>query len=499
MAQTDKPKGRITTVIDLVSRDSQDNYIFPSDTDQTWFSDEPYQKAHTTSNSIQEWPHKGSAEWNGKMEFVLGKIQAGDLLKDIILQFRVGHWYDATTISRLQTGGYTGIDMASSAPWTYINSLGTSIIEYAEIQVGDQTLETLTGEFIRVFYTLYPGINEAFGLGVDAIGEGSVSELSANTGMFSPIRPYPTDRGIYFCVLPFFFSRIRLKETLPLLSCADKSVRIIIKFRPFSEAVRIARSGVNRISCTDTSLGKSVTFIGTPGKTISMSDIIPSLQDVRIITHCSLLSETLRLQYLRKPFEQLYRFVQSFEFTEPYKYISNKPNASKDVVNIQLPLELNHPVQELVWVFRRKAVQINNEWSNFNPFVSSQYGADRFFPEWLGSASLRVNGMVVEQGHGNRFRYDCAQKHRGGILAWSSNVYGYSFAQYPSIHQPSGTANMSKSHSVVLDLTVNVPFAVPVPPGFDAVVSRGWEVFVYVFYYNWLRFENGIVNRLFSE
>jgi len=38
-----------------------------------------------------------------------------------------------------------------------------------------------------------------------------------------------------------------------------------------------------------------------------------------------------------------------------------------------------------------------------------------------------------------------------------------------------------------------------VPPGFDANVAQGWEVFVYAIHLNWLRFENGICQKMFGD
>ena len=65
------------------------------------------------------------------------------------------------------------------------------------------------------------------------------------------------------------------------------------------------------------------------------------------------------------------KLVQTFHFEEPLKYIVSKSNPNSNVytVEIQLPLELNHPTVELLWVFRRKAVLVNNEWANFTPAI----------------------------------------------------------------------------------------------------------------------------------
>ena len=58
---------------------------------------------------------------------------------------------------------------------------------------------------------------------------------------------------------------------------------------------------------------------------------------------------------------------------------------------------------------------------------------------------------------------------------------------------------MSRVASVRLDLRVNVPKAVSVPGGFDVDVGQGWEVFVYAIHLNWLRFENGLCQKMFED
>jgi hypothetical protein len=89
--------------------------------------------------------------------------------------------------------------------------------------------------------------------------------------------------------------------------------------------------------------------------------------------------------------------IQNFSFEEPLKYIVSKANANTDTVDIQLPLELNHPVSELVWVFRRKAVRVNNEWANFTPSIGLESTPDRFVP---AGASIRDRADRGEIGLG---------------------------------------------------------------------------------------------------
>ena len=490
-----RPRGDITTVLDRTDRDAQDSNFFPLNTDSTWFKHDSETIFPVTTN-IQEIVHKGAAEWGGKITIELGSLQAGDLLNAIGLQIRLGHWYDATTLSRLATGEYI-VDLSSN-PWTYADSLGSSIVEYAEFEVGDVTIERIDGTFARVFGSLYPDANLQFGVATDAIGAGTLDDMVAGgSGPFNPNRPWPVEGGIYHVILPFFFLRTRLKEVFPLLACAEGTVRVHVKLRPFADCVR-SSSGL-RTSCEETPLGKTVTF-NEGAVSVQTAAVPPPFQDFRIVTYGALVADSLRKIYMKQPFEQMIRLTQRFHFDEPAKYIVTKTNASTDTIEIQLPLEFNHPVQEIIWVFRRKAAAINNEWANFRPYVETQLAPGRVFMPWLDWATLRVNGLVLEDADGDWWRQQIAGSHRGGWSAWAAGgIYGYSFARDGDLHQPTGTGNMSRAGSVTLTLRVNVPVPTGATAGWPADTSQGWEVTVYAVHLNWLRFQNGMCGRVFES
>lgn len=505
-----RPRGDITTVLDLTDRDSQDNTYFPLTTNESWFHRGDHMTVYPTTLSVQEFTQRGPADWGQKFSFEIGSLNAGDLLQAVILQFQLDSWYNGEVLKKLGNGEIVPDPVTNPTEyWTWANSLGTSIIEYTEFIVNDQTIERLTGEFIRTFFNVYADINNLVGISADAIGTVPYTYLSSRGGasapvlqtMFNPNRPFPVEKGTYFCVLPFFFIRTRLAEVFPLLSCNEGNVRIDVKLRPFDQLIR-NYSGY-RANCDDTPLNKNVTFYNTPSSLYqtTTANCPPQFKDFRIVTCCALTTGSLRQQYLHKPFEQAVKLVQTFHFDEPLKYLVSKPNPNSDTVEIQLPLELNHPTTEILWVFRRRAVLVNNEWSNFTPAIAYQTNPQKLFPPWLDYATIRLNGSELISADGNWFREHIGSLHRGGLISYSSYVYGYSFARYPDEHQPSGTANMSRTTSVTLNLRVNQPIVKPLPPGcvFDPNTVSGWEVFVFAIHYNWLRFENGICNRMFTD
>lgn len=515
-----RPRGDITTVLDLTDRDSQDNTYFPLITEESFFHRGDHKTIYPSSLSIQEFTQRGPAEWGQKFSFEIGALPAGDLLQSVILQFKLGHWYNGNIISQLQQGLISANIGPNSIPnqyWTYMNSLGTAIIEYAEFIVNDQTIEKISGEFIKTFYNTFGDINNLIGITTDAIGATPDSYLSTtpinpiSTNSFvsqtalNPNRPYPTEDGTFFCVLPFFFTRTRLNEVFPLLSCNENTVRIDIRLRPFDQVIRNYIG--YRAFCSETPLSKKVSFNVTSSSETLLSDTVlcaPQFRDFRILTVCPLITGSLREKFLHKPFEQMVKLVQTFHFDEPLKYLVSKPNMNSGQVEIQLPLELNHPTSELIWIFRRKAVLVNNEWANFSPSISLETNPNKVYPSWLDYASIRLNGSEVISANGEWFREHIAKVHKGGLITYDSYTYGYSFARYPDEHQPSGTVNMSRTSSVSLNLRVNQPITKDLSSlspscNFDPAVVGGWEVFVFAIHYNWLRFQNGICNRMFID
>ena len=103
---------------------------------------------------------------------------------------------------------------------------------------------------------------------------------------------------------------------------------------------------------------------------------------------------------------------------------------------------------------------------------------------------MQVNGQTICDAPEQYYRQLIASHHKGGIVSYDKYIYGYPFAVSPGEHQPSGTLNASRVQSLRLTLTVQVP---------TSLYDTSWEVKVYCIGLNWLRFENGICNKLFTD
>jgi hypothetical protein len=482
-----RPRGDITTLLDLATRDSQDDYFTPLTSEQTWFTREQERRNRPFVPSVQSFEFRGPAAFGQRFSFDIGSIACGDLLFGVLLQVKLGHWLDDTTVLRIQSGRYTYKDPAKA--WYYANSIGTVMIEKAELEIEDQIIESVDGDFGFVMGRLLTDLNEQVGYNVDGTGFTPIPRLQT----WPQHRVFPTEKGEIVSLLPFFFSRSSLKAALPLIACREGTVRIHITIRPFVECVRIA-TGL-RADCTETPLGKTFEFIDNglvykPTVEVQASSDIPQFKDLQLITYGAYTEGMIRNRMLRSPFEIMHRGVQTWRFTEPLKYLVNKSQG--DTITIQLPLEANDPMEEIVWFLRRKAaITLNNEWTNFTNVTSAEYNQIyRPLQPYLVSAELQINGIQVVSAGEQYFRQLIARHHRGGISPFASFVYGYPFARNPGQHQPSGTLNASRSQSVRLTMTVT-------PPG--GPFDQEWEVVVFVLGFRWLRFENGIANKMFMN
>jgi hypothetical protein len=106
---------------------------------------------------------------------------------------------------------------------------------------------------------------------------------------------------------------------------------------------------------------------------------------------------------------------------------------------------------------------------------------------------VQANGITVVEAEEQFFRQLIARHHRGGIVAYNQFLYGYPFAKWPGdVHQPTGTINASRLQNLRITLDVR-------PPKNPDGTAAAWEVKVFCVALNWMRFQNGIANRMFTD
>lgn len=483
-----RPAGDITTLLDLTSRDAQDNTFFPLSAETSWWSRDAERRFMPFTPVLQDFQYRGPAAFGQRFSFDIASQTCGDILFGAGLQIQLSSWLDLTTVLRLQAQDYVYVDPQRA--WYYANAIGQIMLQKVELEVDGKTIETVDGDLSSVFASLYPDLNTQFGPGADHLGVYSIQQILN----WPQYRVFPTENGYLHCVLPLFFQRTRLKEVLPLIACREGTVRIHITLRPLSECVRQARGF--RDSCDAVPINIPIDFynVSLPARelvSVRTSESEPQLQNVRLMTWGAMLDGSVRSGMLRQPFEIMHRGVQTFYFEEPLKYVVAK-NSTTDIIRVQLPLEANHPIEEIIWFIRRKDVSNNNEWTNYSSVLNKDY--DPVFnprESMLVAAKIQANGIDLVEAEGEYFRQQIARHHRGGIVAYNNFIYGYPIAMSPGdVHQPSGTINASRLQNLRLVLDVRPP---------QAALGAAWEVKVFCIGLNWLRFQNGICNPMFTD
>jgi Large eukaryotic DNA virus major capsid protein/Major capsid protein N-terminus len=483
-----EPLGGITTLLDLTDRDAQENYLFPLEAKQSWFTRDTQRKLISFAPNIQTTLFRGPADFGQRFMFDLGSLRNGDLLFGAFLEIKLGHWLDTTTLNGLAGGTWTYVNPITDG-WEYANSLGTACIAQAELEIDGKTVETIDGDFADVFGNVFPDYNCEVGVAYDHAGKiprQTLRNLSAP-------RNFPTEDGVLHCPLPFFFGRVKYQEALHLIGSKEGTVRIFITLRPFSEVVR--RMSGARNSCDETPLNRTIQFNTPTGITVvKTATVAPALESVSLLTHGALVDGEYRQMLLRQPFEFIHREIQTFTFDEPQKYQIMR-NSTADTVTIQFPLEANHPIEEILWFVRRKNVRVNNEWTNYTNRLESEWPinpVEQFITApILQNAKLQVNGIPLIEADEQYFRRHIAYKHKGGFASYANYMYGLSFAERPGHHQPSGSINASRANSLRLTLEIRNPGG--------NVVEQDWEVKVFCVALNWLRCENGLTNAVFED
>ena len=258
-----------------------------------------------------------------------------------------------------------------------------------------------------------------------------------------------------FVPLEFFFCR-NPGLALPLIALQYHEVKINIEFCEKAASLRVGRSLVNPSDDISASLWVDYIFLDT--------------------------DERRRFAQLSHEY-----LIEQLQFTG---------NESVTGINNKVKLNFNHPVKELVWVVQANVTaETSNQWFNFQ---SANSGGTGDFGNVISSTSGShvVSAKLQLNGH-DRFAERPAKyfnlvqpfQHHENVPA-SEGINVYSFALQPESHQPSGTLNMSRIDSAVLNLTVTSN---------AASVSGGALIKVFAVNYNVLRIMSGMGGLAYSN
>ena len=314
---------------------------------------------------------------------------------------------------------------------TYVDMIGLALIKSVELEIGGQRIDKHYGEWMYIWNELSLPVGKASGF-AKMVGE--------HTTLLESAGP----KHLYI-PLEFFFCR-NPGLALPLIALQYHEVKVNIEFR-------------DKAGCTRT------------GATQPTEDLQASLWVDYIF-----LDTDERRRFAQLSHEYL---IEQLQFTG---------DESVTGVNNKVKLNFNHPVKELVWVVQHDTVIGSNQWFNFtnDPSSPSVTLANENGSSLLEAAKLQLNGHDrFAERKAAYFNLVQPFQHHENVPS-SPGINVYSFALQPESHQPSGTLNMSRIDSAVLNLTTVTP-------------APAAKIKVFAVNYNVLRIMSGMGGLAYSN
>jgi hypothetical protein len=214
-----------------------------------------------------------------------------------------------------------------------------------------------------------------------------------------------------------------------------------------------------------------------------------------------LTSTTLWVDYIFLDTDERRRFAQlSHEYLIEQLQFTGTESINDNSTSIKPKLSFNHPCKELVWFCASShsatKATINNNWVNYSTGVNGyDAGNSELFKETsaitstnpIKTAKLVLNGNDRFSARpGSYFNLIQPFQHHENIPS-NSGINVYSFALKPEEHQPSGTLNMSRIDTAVLNLDVT------------SSMTGSKNLHVYAVNYNVLRILSGMGGLAYSN
>jgi len=317
---------------------------------------------------------------------------------------------------------------------------GLRLIDYVELEIGGQKIDKQYSHWMYIWNELSLPYSKREGYKKMVGGDGDVLSESSNDQLYIP--------------LEFWFCR-NVGLALPLIALQYHEVKVNILFQ------------------TAEKCQGSATGLGSLGASSLWVDYI-------------FLDTDERRRFAQLSHEYLIEQLQ-FTGTESLSGSQAKPK-----------LSFNHPCKELFWFVTATggtSPADNLNWNNFtndqsaNLTTSMKERSATTSVNPIASAKLVLNGNDrFSERNGSYFNTIQPYQHHENVPT-NAGINVYSFALKPEEHQPSGTLNMSRIDTAVLNLNLNASYT----------ANRDKALHVYAVNYNVLRILSGMGGLAYSN
>jgi hypothetical protein len=334
---------------------------------------------------------------------------------------------------------YLAVDMSSETE-EVCPYFGLRLVDYVELEIGGQKIDKQYSHWMYVWNELSLPVSKRDGYKKMVGGDGGVLSSTSNDQLYVP--------------LEFWFCR-NVGLALPLIALQYHEVKVNILFQ-------------------------------TADKCKGTADALGDLGPTSLWVDYIFLDTDERRRFAQLSHEYLIEQLQ-FTGTESVSGAQAKPK-----------LSFNHPCKELYWFVEAQGANttINNvNWFNYTltpgalsdvlTKVSERSAVNSINP--IVSAKLVLNGNDrFSERPGSYFNLVQPYQHHENVPD-NAGLNVYSFALKPEEHQPSGTLNMSRIDTAVLNLNLSLR------------AGENSSLHVYAVNYNVLRILSGMGGLAYSN
>ena len=305
---------------------------------------------------------------------------------------------------------------------SYINSIGNALLKTITLKIGEETIVTHTGEWNNIWNQL----------SIESEKKKCYNNLVGKYGFINS--QLDSEGGIYVIPLHFWFCN-NPELALPIVALQYHSISIELELRPFNELW--------------------LSSDGNPPK--GSYNIMKSI----LYTENIYLDREERIFFAQNTHTYLIKQLQTS--VHPVRNNNNQ---------LRIPLDFNHPIIELIWVYQRNDINIikseqGNDWFN--------YSVDLFHEqphrEPMINAQLIFNGLDRTEKHSAKY-YRLLQPFKKHTAVPDNYIYCYSFSLYPENIDPSGSCNFSRIDNAELHIELRED----IPSGFIKVFAVNYNI-----------------------
>jgi hypothetical protein len=363
-----------------------------------------------------------------------------------------------------------------------VPNFGQKLLKNVELEIGGQRIDKHYSEWLYIWNELSLPVGKR---------EGYNTMVGANKGNLCTKLLKGQEYELYV-PLEFWFCR-NVGLALPLIALQYHEVKINIEY---DTADNLVDDNDNNL-CYDESLKTVAAQICSNGNKQYGTTTSVSPNVFAENKNISLLDATLWVDYIFLDTDERRRFAQlSHEYLiEQLQFTgSDTINKSSSIDNMKsIRMNFNHPCKELVWAIKRDNLTGHQVfWNNFSSADgSTTANPNNTMNDYIASKNNTLQAKIMLNGNdrfatrkGDYFSLvQPYQHHENTPDVYHSGINVYSFALKPEEHQPSGTLNMSRIDTAVLNVSSEV----------------NGTIYVFAVNYNVLRILSGMGGLAYSN